>query len=116
MLFTLTLARLLMLCHDSLIDKLMKYRLDKWTIRWTENWLNCLAMCDHMDVISGIKSFWRLVTTDVPQGSKLEQLIFNTFIYDLYDITQCSFSSFAEDTKPRSVADIPDGCTATSEG
>lgn len=22
-----------------LIDKLLKYRLDKWTLRWTENWL-----------------------------------------------------------------------------
>ena len=22
-------------------DKPMKYRLDKWTVRWTENWLNC---------------------------------------------------------------------------
>lgn len=22
-----------------LIDKLMKYKLDEWTVRWTENWL-----------------------------------------------------------------------------
>lgn len=27
--------------HDILIDKLMKYRLGKWTVRWTENWLRC---------------------------------------------------------------------------
>ena len=27
--------------HNILIDKLVKYGLDKWTVRWTENWLKC---------------------------------------------------------------------------
>lgn len=27
-------------CHIIFIDTQMKYRLDKWTMRWTENWLN----------------------------------------------------------------------------
>jgi len=27
--------------HNVLIDKLMKYKLDKGTVRWTENWLSC---------------------------------------------------------------------------
>ena len=26
--------------HNILIDKLTKYRLGKWTVRWIENWLN----------------------------------------------------------------------------
>lgn len=29
--------------HNVLIDKLMKYRLDKHTLRWTEKWPNSLA-------------------------------------------------------------------------
>lgn len=27
--------------HKFPTDKLMKYRLQKWTVRWTEIWLNC---------------------------------------------------------------------------
>lgn len=27
--------------HNILWDKTMKYRLDKWPVRWTENWLSC---------------------------------------------------------------------------
>lgn len=27
--------------HKIFTDKLMKYRLDTWRVRWTENWLNC---------------------------------------------------------------------------
>lgn len=48
-----------------LIDKLMKYGLDKWTVRWSENWLNCQA---ESVVISSTKSTWRLFTSDVLQG------------------------------------------------
>lgn len=29
--------------NNIVIDKLIKYGLGKWTIRWTENWLNSLA-------------------------------------------------------------------------
>ncbi|PKU33355.1 rna-directed dna polymerase from mobile element jockey- hypothetical protein [Limosa lapponica baueri] len=35
------------------IDKLMKHRLDKWTVKWTENWMKCQAQ---RVVISGTKS------------------------------------------------------------
>ena len=27
--------------HKILIDELMKYKLDNWIVRWTDNWLNC---------------------------------------------------------------------------
>lgn len=27
--------------HSTLIDKLMEYKVYKWTIMWIENWLNC---------------------------------------------------------------------------
>lgn len=29
--------------HNLFTDKLMKCRISKWTVRWTENWLNCWA-------------------------------------------------------------------------
>lgn len=32
-----------MVSYNLLTDKLMKYRTGKWTVRWTENWLNCWA-------------------------------------------------------------------------
>lgn len=35
------------------IDKLMKYKLDKWTVKQTENWLKCPAQ---RVSISGTKS------------------------------------------------------------
>ncbi|KAK4825794.1 hypothetical protein QYF61_002378, partial [Mycteria americana] len=41
--------------HNILIDKLTKYGLDKWTMRWTENWLNCQAQGG---LISSTKSNW----------------------------------------------------------
>jgi len=52
-------------CHNILTDKLIKYKLDKWAVRWTENWLNCQAQ---RVVISSTKSSWRLVTSSVPRG------------------------------------------------
>lgn len=36
--------------HSILIDKLMKYRLDKWTLRWTESWSSCwIKDCNEQD-------------------------------------------------------------------
>jgi len=32
--------------HNILTNKLTKYRLGKWTVRWTENWLNCWTQRD----------------------------------------------------------------------
>jgi len=29
--------------YNVLVHKMMNYRLDNWTVRWTENWLNCWA-------------------------------------------------------------------------
>ena len=90
----LMLVRLSALCPiTSLVDKSMKYRLDKWTVRWIKNWLNCWASSV---VNSGTKCSWKPDISGLPHMLALGLLLFSIFINDLDDGTQCTFSQFAD--------------------
>ncbi|GAB0182744.1 mitochondrial enolase superfamily member 1 [Grus japonensis] len=91
--------------HNIFIDKLIKYRLYKWTVTQIENWLNC-QIC--RVVIGNMKSSRWPVTSGAPQGS----VLFNLFINVFDNGTECTLSKFADDTKLGGVADTLEGFAA----
>lgn len=112
MLFILTSLKLLTLSLIAvvLIDKLMKYKLQKQMVRWTENCLKCQVQ---RDVTSGTKSSWRTVTRGVLHRSILEPVLFSIFIHNPKDGTEYTLSMFSNDTKLEEMTDAPGMCAAS---
>lgn len=79
--------------QNILTDKPLKYRLDKWTARYIEKWLNCW---DQRAVISSDHPSWSSVISCVPQGLILGLTLFNSFINDQDDKTCCTLTKSAD--------------------
>jgi len=95
--------------HNILLSKLERYRFDGWTVWWMRNWLDGRMK---RVVANGSMSRQRSVTRDVPQGSILEQVLFNVFTNDKDSGNKCTLGKFVDDTKLSGAVNTPQGWDA----
>ena len=73
---------------------------------WIANWLSGRKQ---RVAVSGRMSFWKDVSSGVPQGSVLGQLLFIININDLDNGVKSKLSKFADDTKLGGKVDSSEG-------
>jgi len=81
--------------RNILASNLERHGFDRWTTWWIRNWLNG---CSQRLVVNCLMSKWRTVMSGAPHGLVFEPALFNIFVSNLDSGTECTLSSFANDT------------------